>query len=761
MEGTDTINPPLVVAGGEKSKARDIVAAIKTLQQVERERRPADAEERTTLAQFGGFGAVALALFPNPVILKKQPNHEFGGYRDASWRKLGDELQSLLTPAEYESARATVRYAYYTSPIVMQAMHAALERLGVPADATVLEPGCGIGNFMAHAAEGMRFIGVEMDGLSGRIARALHPRADIRIEDFRDTKLPPLDAVIGNVPFENLTYDHHGRKFSLHDYFIAKSVNALKPGGILAVVTSHYTLDKMNAAAREHLAGQADFLGAVRLPSDAFKREGTPVVTDIVFLRKRASGREPHHAGEWLDTKPIAIEGTETAINQYFVDHPEMVLGNWSRENTLYPGSYSVVSNGDLAGRLKDADRRLPRAARSEAERANPPPAGEAGPRHLKDSARRQWVFSHKHRHRRRSSPRRRSAYRRGKLVRRRRQGHPPDRKRPRQACGLLRRPPQGTMARLKHAKSLAEIRMLIQARRVLQSQNEGWPEAAREAERRELNRLYDRFVAAYGPINKTTFTTTKDGGTIRRMPNLVKFREDPDAMLVMSLEEYDEATGKAEKAAIMKKDVVGPKPPITHVTSAEEGLLVSLDHRGAVDLPYIAKLYGKPEPEIAAELGDLIYRDPESKQWQTADAYLSGNVRDKLKIAERAGREYARNAEALRQVQPEDVLPGDIDANLVRPWIPEKDIQAFAAWLFNVPAESFNDRSSQKGCRLVGRAGLPGAAISGRDRRLRHRAHQRHGVVRACVKYEDAGHLRHRTSRRPRGTCRQPDRDA
>ena len=163
-------------AGGEKAKARDIIAAIRTLQSVEREHRRPTSNERQALARFGGFGAVALALFPNPVILKKQPNHEFGGYRDASWRKLGDELQSLLTPAEYESARATVRYAYYTSPIVMQAMHAALERLGVPADATVLEPGCGIGNFMAHAAEGMRFIGVEMDGLSGRIARASIPR---------------------------------------------------------------------------------------------------------------------------------------------------------------------------------------------------------------------------------------------------------------------------------------------------------------------------------------------------------------------------------------------------------------------------------------------------------------------------------------------------------------------------------------------------------------------------------------------------------
>src|SRR5262249_23096767 len=222
-------------------------------------------------------------------------------------------------------------------------------------------------------------------------------------------------------------------------------------------------------------------------------------------------------------------------------------------------------------------------------------------------------------------------------------------------------------------------------ARRVLQSQNEGWPEANRQDARRELNWAYDRFVSAYGPINKTTFGETSDGTVIRRMPNLVKFREDPDAMLVMSLEAYDEVTGRAAKAAIMHMDVVGRSPPITSVRSAEEGLLVSLDHKGAVDLPYIASLYGKPEETIIQELGDLIYHDPEPGTWQTADQYLSGNVRAKLAAAQAAGPAYARNAEALRAVQPEDVLPGDIDANLGAPWIPEHDIRDFAAALFGV----------------------------------------------------------------------------
>src|SRR5581483_1411794 len=229
-----------------------------------------------------------------------------------------------------------------------------------------------------------------------------------------------------------------------------------------------------------------------------------------------------------------------------------------------------------------------------------------------------------------------------------------------------------GTMTGRRLA-ALIELR--DRARRVLQSQNEGWPEAHRDDARRQLNWAYDRFVNNYGPINKTTFGETADGTVIRRMPNLAKFKEDPDAMLVMSLEDYDEVTGRATKAAIMVRDVVGKKPPVTHVQSAEEGLLVSLN--------------GKPEEQVIQELADLIFLDPESKTWVTADAYLSGNVRAKLAAAEQAGPQYLRNVNALRQVQPEDVLPGDIDAGLGAPWIPANDIQAFAADLFHVDLSS------------------------------------------------------------------------
>jgi N12 class adenine-specific DNA methylase len=663
----DSAASPVSIARGEKSKARDLIAAILTLKRIEAEQRPATVEEKQILARFAGFGPVALSIFPDPVT---------GRYKDAGWQALGKELETLLTPAEYESAKRTTFNAFYTSPTVITAIHEAISRLGVPAGATVLEPGCGIGNFMAMEPAGLRFIGVEMDAISGRIARALHPGQDIRIENFRDTKLPEgcIDAVVGNVPFADVKLDYRGRKLSLHDFFFAKSIDALKPGGMLALVTTHFTLDKQNAAIREYLGAKADFVGAIRLPSDAFKREGTAVVTDILFLRKRAADEPAKHADpDWLGVAPLAIEGVEVPINRYFLNHPDMVLGSWSRKDTLYGEGYSLVGNGDLTGQLKEAIRRLPEFAPMPSSPAQDDPRllsrrslGEGGftlpplERHIGEGS----FFVTEDRTICQSLS--------GQAVP--------------VVYGGIALKADGTMTGKRLA---ALVGLRDHARRVLQSQNEGWPEAHRNEARRQLNGAYDRFHASYGPINKTTFGETADGNIIRRMPNLVKFREDPDAMLVMSLEDYDEVTGKAAKATIMTKDVVGKTPPITSVASAEEGLLVSLNQRGVVDLPFIGSLYGKDRKQVIAELGDLIFPDPEARMWQTADAYLSGDVRAKLAAARAAGPAFARNVEALRKVQPEDVLPGDIDAGLGAPWIPERDFQAFAAELFHVPASS------------------------------------------------------------------------
>ncbi len=582
---------------------------------------------------------------------------------------MGDALKSLLTDQEYDSAKRTTFNAFYTSPTVIASIHEAIARLGVPETATILEPGCATGNFMAQAKPEQRFIGVEMDSISGRIAKAIRPAQDIRIENFRDTKLPEgkIDAVIGNVPFADLKMDYQGQKLSLHDYFFAKSIDALKPGGVLALVISHFTLDKQNGAIREYLASKADFVGAIRLPSDAFRREGTAVVTDIVFLRKRATGEPAHHVdADWLKVAPLAIDGAEVPVNRYFVSHPEMVLGEWSRKDTLYGGEgFSVTGKGDLGEKLNEAIGHLPRFRRMQttADREEEPPTAFVPPppeRHIDEGS--FFVGDDKVIYQ--------SEGGQGVAV----------------EYGGTTLKADGTLVGRRIA---ARVGLRDHARRVLQSQNEGWPEENRNEARQELNRAYDRFVGTYGPINKTTFGETSDGTAIRKMPNLVKFREDPDAMLVMSLEDYDEVSGKAAKAAIMNRDVVGKTPPVTHVSSAEEGLLVSLNQRGAVDLPFICSLYGKPRPQVIAEFGDLIFPNPEAKKWETADDYLSGNVRAKLAVAEQAGPPYARNVKALRAVQPEDVLPGDIDANLGAPWIPEHDIQAFAADLFHVEPSS------------------------------------------------------------------------
>ena len=648
-------------ASGEKTKARAILAAIRTLQAIEQAQRPATPEERAVLACFPGFGPVALGIFPDPVT---------GRYKDATWQTLGEELRTLLAPEEYASARRTTFTAFYTSPLVIRAMHAALAHLGVPRDATVLEPGCGIGNFMALAPATMRFIGVELDSISGRIARVLYPGHDIRIEHFRDTRLPEgrIDAVIGNVPFADLRLDYRGMRLALHDFFLAKSLDTLKPGGVLALVTSHYTLDKQDPALRAHLAQQADFLGAIRLPSEAFQQEGTRVVTDILCLRKRAPGEAPAHSDPaWLETAPLTIEGVDIPINRYFLQHPAMVLGTWSRQDRLYASAagYSLRAQGDLAAQLAAAIQQLPAGVYTAHPTAPAHPDHTPAPLPPLEPHLTEGSFFVTER----------------KALMQIQQGEAVP-----VTHGTTPLQADGTLLGRRLA---ALIALRDHARRVLRSQNEGWPEGQRQEARRALTRVYDRFVATYGPINKTTLSTTTDGTTIRRMPNLVTFRDDPDAMLVMALEHYDERTGLAEKAAIMHHDVVGRHTPRTTVQSAEEGLLVSLDQRGIVDLPYIATLYAAPVRQIIAELGDLIYQDPDTQVWHTADVYLSGNVRAKLAAAERAGSAYARNAEALRLVQPEDVLPGDIDANLGAPWIPETDIQAFAADLFGVSSDT------------------------------------------------------------------------
>ncbi len=483
----DDLPSSVGIASGEMAKARDIVAAIRALKIIEQERRTASPDERASLAQFAGFGPVALSIFPHPVT---------GRYKDANWQSVGEELKSLLSGEKYDNAKRTTFNAFYTSPTVITAMHDAIERLGVPGDATILEPGCGTGNFMRYGRPEMRFIGVELDQISGRIARALHPHQDIRIESFSETRLAEnsIDAVIGNVPFADVKLDYNGQRLSLHDYFFAKSVDALRPGGALALVTTHFTLDKQNAAIREYLGSKADFIGAIRLPSDAFKREGTDVVTDIIFMRKRATGESARdEEAEWHRSRPFEIDGVEVSINRYFVRHPGMVLGTWSRKGTLYGEGFSVAANGDLAPRLAEAIERLPRFPTFEAtNQPDPGPAPFKPPPaegHITEGS----FFVNED----------------GTIC------QCADRQTVPVAYGGKTLRSGGTMTGRRFA---GLIRLRDHARRVLQSQNEGWPQEARNDVRRELNWAYDRFAGMYGPINKTTISETAEGGVIRRM---------------------------------------------------------------------------------------------------------------------------------------------------------------------------------------------------------------------------------------------------
>lgn len=601
-------------------------------------------------------------LFPDPLT---------GQYKSDRWRTLGAELQSLLTREEYDSAKRTTFNAFYTSPVVVRAMHQALQRLGVSDQALILEPGCGAGRFLAEAAPEQRFLGIELDSISGRIARALYPRHEIRIENFRDTKFPAggVEAVIGNVPFANLKLTYQGTRYPLHDYFFAKSVDGVKPGGVLALVTSRYTLDKLDGGLREQLAEQADFLGAIRLPGEAFKAEGTRVVTDVVFLKKRAPGEPAHHVDpDWLQTGQLDLEGRQIAVNRYFLNHPEMILGRCTAGDSLYgrEDGLDVEATGNLAEQLQDALERLPKF-----EQALPPTRLEQTPA---------TAFS-------RPPPSEPTLTEGSFFV--------DDDHTIRQIVDGQNVPvvyggkTLNTLGSNKTGRRLAAlIELRDDARAVLRTQNEGRSPEERAQARRQLSLAYDRFVARYGPINLTTLGTTRQGGVIRRTPNLVKFREDPDAMLVASLEEYDETSGRATKTAIFDRDVVGPRRQRTQVESAEEGLLASLDQTGRVDLELISQLYGKSEATIIEELGELIFLNPATQEWETADVYLSGNVREKLAIAQQEGEPFARNAERLREVQPPDVLPGDIDARLGAPWIPTADIAAFAAELFGCEPE-------------------------------------------------------------------------
>ena len=637
---------------GTKAAFQETLEAIRTLKSLEQTGREAGPGDKALMTKFSGFGAVATKAFPDPVT----------GEYAKGWDVLGQQLRELLTDEEYASAKATTFSAFYTSDVVMREMHRALSKMGIGPGARGLEPGCGVGRFMGAAPVGLSFVGIEQDSISGRMAKLTYPEHDIRIEGFQDTQLPDgsVDFAIGNVPFAEIKLRHKGRRHSLHDFFFLKSLDAVRPGGVMALVTSRYTLDKVDGTVRELLGQKADFAGAIRLPGDTFKDQGTDVVTDIIFLRRRPHELEagsPSWATDdsWLTTSKVALPGGEVVINDYFRKNPQMVLGTMSVSQGMYNNqTLRVRSDGELAASLHAAIDGLPEniviPRKTPLPELYSPDLDPSLPEHIKEGS---FFIA-------------------------------PDQSIMQVVEGqlspvMLRNKPLTAHGTPGGQRLGALIRLRDQARAVLKTQKDGEPAEIRDSSRAQLKRIYAEFRARFGPINKTTLSQRLDGGLTRRMPNLLRFRSDPDVYLVMALEEYNERTGGALPAAIMEHDVVTAPLPTVSVDSAKDGLLASLNEQGRVDIPYIASLYGHSEEEVVKELGGLIFFDPVEDAYVPADEYLSSNVRKKLQLAESSDdpRTFA-NVRALEQVQPEDLVAEEIDVTLGTPWIPAEDVHAF-----------------------------------------------------------------------------------
>lgn len=639
--------------GGAKHKARSNIHAIRTAKLVQKEARLATQEEKADLVKYVGWGASELinGIFPDPVT---------GNYK-SGWEDMGRELKAILTPAEYESASASGLNAHYTSPEIIRGMYHALERFGFQSG-KIFEPGMGVGHFVGLMPAGMEphssYTGVELDKMTGLIASQLYPKANVRVQDFTTFKVPPnfYDVSLGNPPFadiEILSDDAYKKyKFKLHDYFFAKSIDQTRPGGILMFVTSKGTMDKQSDVARSYLAERADLLGAIRLPQTAFKENaGTEVVTDVIFMRKRLPGESP--AGEaWQGLASVDTPEGAANVNEYFAAHPEMVLGEHRLTGTMYrKGSYTVEPKaGDIGKQFIEAANRLPAdvytpAPVSQAFDSAAVEAAEIAPETIKEGA---YYLNDK-----------------GEVL---------------QRIDGVGVPPERAQTHKEIIKLFVPLRDA--ARKVLHVQ---LTEGDLPAAQKELGKAYDAFVKRFGPVNKEIRREFTDKKGLERVaityPNIGAFKEDPDAYRVASLERYDSETGKATKAPIFTERVINPDvaPKIATVSDA---LNVTLNDKGFVDMPEIARLMGMTEADAADALGNAVWLNPGTGAWETEDDYLSGNVRNKLKIAQGAladDSRYQRNVDALTAVIPPDKPPSRITASLGAPWIDSKYVQQFA----------------------------------------------------------------------------------
>ena len=617
-------------AGGPKAKYKANMEAIHLLQTLEKEERLATPEEQEILSRYVGWGGIPQAFEEN----------------NSSWANEYLELKNTLSPEEYSAARASTLNAFYTSPIVIRSMYEALENMGLK-QGNILEPSCGVGNFMGLIPESMsktNMYGVELDPVSGRIAKQLYQKNKIAVQGFEETSYPDsfFDCVIGNVPFgayqvSDRRYDRH--HFMIHDYFIAKSLDLVRPGGVVAVVTSSGTMDKQNPAVRRYIANRAELLGAIRLPNNAFQRNSnTSVVSDILFFQKkdRASIEEP----EWLNL-------TETpegySVNAYFAEHPEMVLGEFTTESTQYGKQEVTVKPKEgitLEEQLKEAVQNIhgtiTELELSDTELEEDVVSIPADPevKNFSFTVVNDEVY-----------------YRENSVMNR-------------------MELPAMTAERVKGMVKIRDVtNELIQCQ-----MEEGSAEQITKLQEK-LNEEYDAFTAKYGLISSNA--------------NKRAFSQDSSYCLLTSLEFLDDKGELKRKADIFTKRTIRRAETVTSVDTASEALAVSIGERAGVDLSYMAQLSGKTEEKLTEELAGVIFKNPISEKWEPSDEYLSGNVREKLQIAKQFAEdhpEYQVNVQYLEQVQPKDLDASEIEARLGATWISENYITQFMAETFHTP---------------------------------------------------------------------------
>ena len=622
--------------GGPKAKFQANVEAIKLLKYLEETTEQATPEQQKILSRYVGWGGLADAFDPDK----------------ESWSKEYAQLKELLTPEEYAAARGSTLNAYYTSPTVIKAIYEAVGRMGFETG-NILEPSCGVGNFFGMLPEEMRnsrLYGVELDSISGRIAQQLYPKADITVAGFETTDRRDFyDLAIGNVPFgqyqvRDKAYDK--LNFSIHNYFLAKALDQVRPGGVVAFVTSRYTMDAKDSTVRRYLAQRAELLGAIRLPNDAFKKNaGAEVVSDIIFLQKR--DRPLDIVPEWTQTGQTE-DGF--AINRYFLDHPEMVLGRQEPESTAHGMDYTVnpIEGLELADQLHDAVKYI----RGTYQEAELPELGEGEAIDTSipaDPNVKNYSYT---------------------VV----DGDVYYRENSRMV-----RPDLNATAEAR-VKGLVGLRECVQQLIDLQM-DAATPDSAIQDKQAELNRLYDSFSAKYGLINDRA--------------NRLAFADDSSYYLLCALEVIDEDGKLERKADMFTKRTIKPHKAVDTVDTASEALAVSISEKACVDMAYMAELTGKTGDELAAELQGVIFRVPGQVEkdgtphYVTADEYLSGNVRRKLRQAQRAAQQdpsFAVNVEALTAAQPKDLDASEIEVRLGATWIDKEYIQQFMYETFDTP---------------------------------------------------------------------------